>query len=49
MPFGALFILLASYRAERVMIWLHPEDYEKGIRRCRDYMRSVREAFSEKG
>ena len=30
MPFGALFILLASYRAERVMIWLHPEDYEKG-------------------
>ena len=28
--FGALFILLASYRAERVMIWLHPEDYEKG-------------------
>ena len=23
--FGALFILLASYRAERVMIWLHPE------------------------
>ena len=27
---GTLFILLASYRAERVMIWLHPEDYEKG-------------------
>ena len=29
-PKYLLFILLASYRAERVMIWLHPEDYEKG-------------------
>ena len=34
--FGALFILLASYRAERVMIWLHPEDYEKGYQYLRD-------------
>lgn len=24
------FIALASYRAERIQIWLHPEEYEKG-------------------
>lgn len=27
---GAVFILLASYRAERIQIWLNPEAYEKG-------------------
>ena len=27
---GTLFIVIAPYRAERVQIWLHPEDYEKG-------------------
>lgn len=27
---GVLFIVMASYRAERIMIWLHPEDYAKG-------------------
>ncbi|MGN0141939.1 MAG: FtsW/RodA/SpoVE family cell cycle protein [Roseburia sp.] len=27
---GVLFISLAAYRAERIKIWLHPEDYEKG-------------------
>lgn len=38
---GVIFIALASYRAERIQIWLHPEEYEKVIRRCRDSMRSV--------
>ncbi|MCI8483043.1 MAG: cell division protein FtsW [Lachnospiraceae bacterium] len=28
--FGALFIAMASYRAERILIWLNPEKYEKG-------------------
>ena len=27
---GVIFILAASYRADRIKIWLHPEDYEKG-------------------
>lgn len=27
---GAMFILLASYRAERIQIWLNPEAYDKG-------------------
>ena len=27
---GTLFIVIEPYRAERVQIWLHPEDYEKG-------------------
>ena len=27
---GVIFITLASYRAERIQIWLHPEEYEKG-------------------
>ncbi|MBC5713337.1 cell division protein FtsW [Roseburia sp. BX1005] len=27
---GAVFIMVESYRAERLRIWLHPEDYEKG-------------------
>ncbi len=27
---GAVFIFLASYRAERIKIWLNPEAYEKG-------------------
>ena len=27
---GVVFILLASYRAERIKIWLDPEGYEKG-------------------
>ena len=27
---GVVLILLESYRAERIMIWRHPEDYEKG-------------------
>ena len=27
---GVVFILAAAYRAERIKIWLHPEDYEKG-------------------
>lgn len=27
---GVAFIAMASYRAERIKIWLHPEDYEKG-------------------
>ncbi len=30
LSFGAVFIMLESYRAERLKIWLHPEDYEKG-------------------
>lgn len=25
-----IFLLVASYRLERIKIWLHPEDYEKG-------------------
>lgn len=28
---GAIFIMLESYRAERLLIWLHPEEYEKGF------------------
>ncbi len=28
--FGAAFILLESYRADRIKIWLNPEAYEKG-------------------
>lgn len=28
---GAVFIMLESYRAERLKIWLNPEDYEKGF------------------
>jgi len=28
--FGALFIMMEGYRAERLKIWLHPEDYAKG-------------------
>ena len=28
--FGAAFIMFESYRAERLKIWLHPEDYDKG-------------------
>ncbi len=28
---GTLFIAAASYRMERIEIWLHPEDYEKGF------------------
>ncbi len=28
--FGAAFIMLESYRAERLKIWLEPEKYEKG-------------------
>lgn len=28
--FGAVFIVLASYRAERIMIWLDPESSDKG-------------------
>lgn len=27
---GAVFIAAASYRADRIKIWLHPEQYEKG-------------------
>lgn len=27
---GVVFILAAAYRAERIMIWLNPENYEKG-------------------
>lgn len=27
---GAVFIMLASYRAERIQIWLNPEAYDKG-------------------
>lgn len=27
---GVVFILAAAYRAERIMIWLNPEDYDKG-------------------
>lgn len=27
---GVVFIALASYRAERIQIWLHPEEHEKG-------------------
>lgn len=27
---GVVFILAAAYRAERIKIWLNPEDYEKG-------------------
>ena len=27
---GAVFILAASYRLDRLKIWLHPENYEKG-------------------
>ena len=29
--FGAAFIMLESYRAERLKIWLNPEKYEKGF------------------
>lgn len=28
--FGAAFIMLESYRADRIKIWLNPENYEKG-------------------
>lgn len=28
--FGAVFIMMAGYRAERIRIWLNPENYEKG-------------------
>lgn len=28
--FAVVFIMQAGYRAERVLIWLHPEEYEKG-------------------
>ncbi|MDY4840306.1 MAG: putative lipid II flippase FtsW [Roseburia sp.] len=28
--FGAVFIMFESYRAERLKIWLHPENFEKG-------------------
>ena len=28
--FGSIFIYLERYRAERIKIWLNPEDYEKG-------------------
>lgn len=28
--FGVIFIMAASYRAERIKIWLNPEAYEKG-------------------
>lgn len=28
--FGAVFVVLAAYRAERFKIWLNPEGYEKG-------------------
>ncbi len=28
--FGAIFIALEGYRAERLLIWLHPEEYDKG-------------------
>ncbi|MFG6384051.1 MAG: putative lipid II flippase FtsW [Lachnospiraceae bacterium] len=28
--FGAIFIMMESYRAERLKIWLEPEKYEKG-------------------
>lgn len=28
--FGAVFIMLESYRADRLKIWLHPEDFDKG-------------------
>ncbi len=28
--FGGIFIYLERYRAERIRIWLNPEDYEKG-------------------
>lgn len=27
---AGLFILLESYRAKRILVWLHPEDYEEG-------------------
>jgi cell division protein FtsW len=27
---GVVFISAAAYRAERIQIWLHPEDYDKG-------------------
>lgn len=27
---AAVFVLVESYRAERIQIWLHPEDYPKG-------------------
>lgn len=27
---GSVFIFAASYRMERIQIWLHPEEYEKG-------------------
>ncbi len=28
--FGAMFIMMEGYRAERIKIWRHPEDFEKG-------------------
>ena len=28
--FGAVFIMFESYRAERLKIWLHPENFDKG-------------------
>lgn len=28
--FGALYIMMERYRAERLLIWLHPEEHEKG-------------------
>ncbi len=28
--FGAMFIMKEGYRAERIKIWRHPEDFEKG-------------------
>lgn len=46
--FGAVFIVLASYRAERIKIWLHPEIMIKVIRPCRAYTPLVLEAFLEK-
>ena len=28
--FGAIFLAVASYRLERIKIWIHPEEFEKG-------------------
>lgn len=45
--FMTVFLAMESYRLERLAIWRHPEQYEKGIRRCRDYMQSAAEVCSE--
>ncbi len=44
-----VFLMLESYRLERLLIWRNPEQFAKDIRQCRDCMQLVPEDCSAEG